>query len=300
MKPGDHIISSYGYANKSFEWARAHGGKTFVDAGNSHPANFWEILSVEHARWNSSQPPVALYHYRRSLAMMKYVDYVLSPSTYVTNSFLAQGFSPSRILRNIYPVDLNCFAPSKAPRPASRPLTLISTGMLSLRKGTPYLLEAFRIVRKKIPDARLLLTSQVQDNVKHVLRKYSDIRIEWLPSLPHAQLAERLRDADIFVLPSLEEGLARTVIEAMACGLPAIVTPNTGANDWIVSGQNGEVVPIRNPGALAEAILEWADRVRGAGIRQNMLQSPEEFSFEHFRKCFLTQLREKKLIDESN
>jgi glycosyltransferase involved in cell wall biosynthesis len=293
LKPGDHMISSYGYANECLKWIRTHGGKTFVDAGNSHPANFWEILSEEHARWRSNYPPVARHWIDRSLAMMEHVDYVLSPSTYVTNSFLARGFSASQVLRTIYPVDLNCFGPPRESRPASRPLTLISTGMLSLRKGTPYLLEAFRRVRKEISDAQLLLTRQMQDNVKPILRKYSDMPIDWLPSLPHAQLAERLRSADIFVLPSLEEGLARTAIEAMACGLPAIVTPNTGANDWITSGQNGEVVPIRDAGTLAEAILRWADRVRSPGRRQSMLPNPQEFSFAYFKKCFLAQLREK-------
>src|SRR5437764_516660 len=41
LRPGDHIISSYGYTNECFKWVRGHGGITFVDAGNSHPENFW-------------------------------------------------------------------------------------------------------------------------------------------------------------------------------------------------------------------------------------------------------------------
>ena len=45
LQPGDNVISSYGYANASFQWACAHGGKTFLDAGNSHPENFWNILT---------------------------------------------------------------------------------------------------------------------------------------------------------------------------------------------------------------------------------------------------------------
>jgi len=93
-----------------------------------------------------------------------------------------------------------------------------------LRKGTPYLLESFRIVQKKIPDARLLLTRTIQDDIKPILSRYADLPIDWSPPLPHAQLVERLQSADIFVLPSLEEGLVRTACEAMACGLPAILT----------------------------------------------------------------------------
>ena len=230
--------------------------------------------------------------------MLKDVDFVLSPSSFVTRSFLERGFEPERILRNVYPVDLTCFQPSKQERPKNRPLTIISTSSLSLRKGSPYLLEGFRIVRKSIPNARLLLTRVVEDSVKEILSKYSDLDIEWSPSLPHAQLANRLRSADIFVLPSLEEGLARTAIEALACGLPAIVTPNTGVNDWITSGQNGEDVPIRDSQAIAEAVFKWADRVCSPEPRHSMLPDPKEFSFLHFQQNFLEQLYEKGIVRE--
>ena len=153
LEPGNHIISSYGYANECFQWVRQHGGKTFLDGGNSHPDNFWDIIAEEHRRWNCPYPPVPRHHYERSVAMMEHVDYVLSPSSYVTKSFLARGFKPEQILRNVYPVNLSCFSPARESRPLSRPLTLICTGSLSLRKGTPYLLEAFRLVRSKIPGA---------------------------------------------------------------------------------------------------------------------------------------------------
>jgi alpha-maltose-1-phosphate synthase len=300
MHSGDYIISSYGYVNECFKFVRVHGGKTFLDAGNSHPENFWQTISEEHRRWKCSQPPVSPFWHRRSMAMLENVDFVLSPSSFVTRSFLERGVDSERILKTIYPVDLTSFQPAEHERPKSRPLTVISTGSLSLRKGSPYLLEAFRIVRKSIPNARLLLTRVVEDSVKDILLKYSDLDIEWSPSLPHAQLAERLRSADIFVLPSLEEGLARTAIEALACGLPAIVTANTGANDWIASEQNGEVVPIRDPHAIAEAILKWADRVRSPEPRRSMLPDRKEFSFSHFEQNFLTQLYGRGIVREGS
>jgi glycosyltransferase involved in cell wall biosynthesis len=291
LQPGDHVISSYGYVNECFKFARRTGGKTFLDAGNSHPENFRAILSEEHRRWNSPHPPVARHHYERSLAMMADVDFVLSPSSYVTKSFLERGFKPEQILKNIYPVDLSCFSPAREPRPKNRPLTLICTGSLSLRKGTPYLLEAFRLVRKKIPDARLLLTDTVMDNVKPVLAANADLPVEWSPSLPHPQLAERLRGADIFVLPSLEEGLVRAACEAMACGLPAILTPNTGANDVVRPDVNGEVVPIRDPRAIADAVFKWAEKILSPGWQPRVLFDTEPLSFEHFEREFIRQLR---------
>jgi len=113
--------------------------------------------------------------------------------------------------------------------------------------------------------------------------------------VPHAQLAQRLRSADVFVLLSIEEGLVRTALEAMACGLQVVLTPNTGASDFVETGHNGEVVPIRDPQAAAEAILKCWERARsGASPRVADLQ--EKLSFERFAKKFTTQLEELGLL----
>ncbi|HTA94944.1 MAG TPA: glycosyltransferase family 4 protein [Verrucomicrobiae bacterium] len=296
ITPGDHIISSYGYTNESFKFVRMHGGKTFLDAGNSHIENYWATVSEEHRRWNCTTPPFSPQWLELSRVMLAETDFVLSPSNYVTQSFLARGFKPERILKNIYPVNLSLFQPRTAPRPKNQPLTLINTGSLSLRKGTPYLLEAFRIVRKKIPGARLLLTSSVQDDVKPILARHNDLPIEWSPSLPHAQLAGRLQDADIFILPSLEEGLVRTACEAMACGLPAILTPNTGANDFVRSGVNGETVPIRDPQAIADSVFKWSEIILKPGYQPRVAIDRELLTFEHFEKTFIGQLRQNGFV----
>jgi len=296
LQPGDHIISSYGYANECFKWVRAHGGKTLIDAGNSHPEHFWQLLSEEHRRWKCHVPPVAPHWNRRAVEMMPHVDYVLSPSSFVTRSFLERGFKPEQILRNIYPVDLSCFVPAREPRPKNRPLTIISTGGLSLRKGTPYMLEAFRIVHQRHPSARFLLSRLVSDSVAPIMSQYGDLPIEWAPALPHPQLAARLQSADVFVLPSLEEGLVRTALEAMACGLPVILTPNTGANDFVLPGQSGTVVPIRDAPAIADAILEWGDRVMSSSAPPQRLFDTERLSFDYFEHEFIAQLKKRGLV----
>ena len=262
LKPGDHLLSSYGYVNESFKWVRRHGGKTFLDAGNSHPENYWEVVSEEHRRWNCPYPALPPHWCEQSKAMMEHVDYLFSPSTYVTNSFLARGFSPSQILPNIYPIDLHCFTPPVQPRPKTRPLRVICTGSLNLRKGIPYLLEAFVTVLRHEPQAQLLLSGEVTESLRPIFAKYQHLPIDWAPNLPHPQLAGRLRSADIFVLPSLEDGFGLTVAEAMACGLPVVVTPNTGSADLVNEGVNGSVVPIRNAAAIADAILSWWTKIQ--------------------------------------
>lgn len=296
LTPGDHILSSFGYANESFRWAREHGGKTFLDGGNSHPAHFWELLSEEHRRWNCPLPPVSPFWNRRSIEMMPHVDYVLSPSSFVTRSFVERGFRPEQMLRNVYPVDLSRFAPATAPRPKNRPLTIVSTGGLSLRKGAPYLLEALRLVHQRHSSARFLLTQNIADSATPIVAKYRDLPIDWAPGLPHAELAARLQSADVFVLPSLEEGLVRTALEAMACGLPVVLTPNTGANDFVRPGVSGSVVPIRDARATADAILEWSDRALASDAPPQRLIDAEPLTFAYFEREFMSQLQQLRLV----
>ena len=297
LQPGDHLISSYGYANESFRLVRSRGGRTFLDAGNSHIDQFWELVSEEHRRWGCQLPPASPAWYQRSLRCLDHTDYILSPSRWVTESYLARGFTTDRILQNVYPLNLDAFRPTSEPRPADRPLTLVCTGQLSLRKGTPYLLEAMRLVLKHEPDARLLLTDNVADSVRPILPKYADLPISWAPPLPHADLAKRLRQADVFVLPSLEEGLVRTACEALACGLYAVLTPNTGANDFIVAGENGEVVPPRDPGAIAAAVLRCWEQIQ-QGTTPTVIDLHQRLSFERFAQTLIGQLEHLGLIQK--
>ena len=195
-------------------------------------------------------------------------------------------------MQNIYAVNLSQFQPAAGPRPKERPLTLINTGGLSLRKGSPYLLEAFRLIRQQRPDARLILTQVVRDDMRAVLPRYRDLPIDWSPSLPHPALAELLRSADIFILPSLEDGFARTVTEALACGLPVITTPNTGASDFVQPGVSGEIVPIRDPQAIADAVLKWAEKILAPEWQPRVLIDTGKLSLEYFESTFLAQLQQ--------
>lgn len=292
LKPGDNIISSYGYANHAFKKVKRNGGFTMVDAGNSHPAHFWEVVSEEHAIWGVKRPPYPPHWNRRAREMMEDTDYVICPSRFVERTFLDRGFAPQQLLYAPFPTDLSLFRPEQGSAPAPAPLLVVCTGSVSLRKGFPYLLEAARLIRKD-RDVKLLLTDQVEPAMKEILATYSDIPIEWAPTLGHRELAARLRTAHVFALLSLEDGFARTVTEALACGIPAVVTTNTGAMDFIVEGKNGYVVPIRDPHAAAEAIIN-ASTLRGSGASEGT-ELPD-LSFAGFEKSFMAELNQKGLL----
>jgi glycosyltransferase involved in cell wall biosynthesis len=286
IEPEDNIISSYGYANFCFKKVKKLQGKTFLDAGNSHPAHFWDIITEEHRIWSVKRPPYPPHWNQRARRMLDYTDYIICPSRYVEKSYLERGFAKDRLLYAPFPTDLSLFQPDLESIPPADPLRVICTGSVSLRKGFPYLLEAIRLLRKD-RDVRLMLTDNVESSMLPILKRLDDVPIEWAPSLNHRDLASRLKKAHVFALLSLEDGFARTVTEALACGIPAVVTPHTGARDFIVNGKNGYVVPIRDAAAAAEAIQKAAD-IRFSGLRSDV-ELPD-LSFQAFESQFMKEL----------
>lgn len=281
IKPGDHLITSFSYANEAMKRVTEAGGLAILDAGNSHPANFWTIVNQEHKRWGCEVLPVPKFYHERSMVSAKRCNMVIGLSSFVTRSFIERGLPENRTFILPRPLDLSVFHPSDKPREKNRPFTIVCAGSLSLRKGIPYLFEAVRLIQKQVPNVRLWLNQLVTPTLAPLMDRYSDVPIEWFPRMSRTQLADHYRRADLFILPSLEDGLARAATEAMGCGLPVILSENTGAADLVTPGKNGEIVPICNADAVAEAALKWWERIE-AGEQIDANQIHNELRFERF------------------
>ena len=101
------------------------------------------------------------------------------------------------------------------------------------------------------PDTELALVGQLV-GVTTPLKPYAHL-FRHIPHLTRPDLAEAYRDSDVFVFPSLVEGMGLVVLEAMACGLPVIVSPN-GPGDLVRDGVDGFVIPIRDPEAIRDRL----------------------------------------------
>jgi glycosyltransferase involved in cell wall biosynthesis len=146
---------------------------------------------------------------------------------------------------------------------------LISVGRIDPMKGVAYLVEAFAEVLKELPSTRLILVGEGSDEekIKTMLheRGISD-RVVHAKNVSDRELFSYYNLADVFVTPTLYEGLPQVVLEAMACELPIVAT-DTGENSQVVKdGLNGFLVPPRQPHVMAEAVLKLYD----AGKRRSM------------------------------
>jgi len=248
-----------GYGSQSLRRAKAQGMTTVVQVVSSHPNFQNRLMREEFARWGQTWP-VWDAGLARMLREIDQADYILIPSDFVRESFLAEGIPESKLIQAPFGVDVSRFTPAKTSE--ARPFRVVFVGQVGLRKGVPYLLEAWK--RLGWRDAELWLVGRVLPEIKEVLKTYAElpgVRIVGFSGAP----ATAYQQADIFVLPSIEEGSALVTYEAMACGLPVVTTPNAGS--VVRDGVEGFIVSIRDPDALAERI----DQLRSdADLRREM------------------------------
>jgi alpha-maltose-1-phosphate synthase len=134
---------------------------------------------------------------------------------------------------------------------------VLFAGNVTLRKGFPYLLEAFAKVRHGAK--RLRVAGSVHPDMKSVLGRLPQDRVEFLGSVPQERLAQLMSTSHLLVLPSIEEGLALVQGQALACGCPVLCSTNTGGEDLFSNEIEGFIVSIRDEAALTDRMQRLAD-----------------------------------------
>ena len=251
LEPCDvfHCLSSFGLRSHRIAKER-YGALTVCDRGSSHIAFQDEILAEEYRRWGIPYQPIDRALVDRELQEYKECDLIFVPSTFVYRSFVQQGVPEAKLRKISYGVDLRMFRPMPKSDDVFR---VIYVGALSMRKGIPYLLEALSSV--SLPKLELWLIGAVQPEIKPFLAKYEG-KFRCFGEIPRAELHRYYSQASVFVIASIEEGLALVQAQAMACGIPVIATHNTGAEDLFTDGVEGFIVPIRNADAIRDRLLQ--------------------------------------------
>lgn len=162
--------------------------------------------------------------HQRRLVELAMADRVLVPSDHIASTLIAHGTPATKIRVIPYAADVRRFQPDPAKRHTSR-CTFLFAGGITQRKGIRYLLEAWRRVRR--PGWRLQLLGALPHDPGPLASLLDGV--ELLGRVGHSEVPVRMAAADVFVFPSLFEGSAVVTYEALACGLPGIVTPNAGS-----------------------------------------------------------------------
>jgi len=169
-------------------------------------------------------------------------------------------------------------------------------GRLKKYKGVQHLVRAMRYVTTKIPEAKLSIVGE-GDYRSELEELVKALNLQSVVSF-HGYVSEEekirfLKKAWVLVVPSVKEGFGIVVIEAAACGTPAIGTNTMGLRDSIIHGKTGFLVPYGKPKILAEKIHEiLSDGELGSRLSRNASEWGEKFSWEETLKKFETIIRQ--------
>lgn len=254
----DVVHAVMGSAIEPFELAEKTGALKVLDASNSHPTSFHGFWQRELDIWNpSARVSVTRRIFAQANREIHRADVVLCASTYVRDSMLYNGVPESKLAVNPFGVDLQQFVPREQLPAQPR---FLFVGSLSLRKGLQYLIPAFERLKQHYPAAELILCGQLYHaDFEPLYKRWQHLFIH-KRGLPHAELAKLMQTCTAFVFPSVEEGFARVIAEAMGAGLPIIATHNSGATTVVEDGKQGIIVPACAPGPVFEAMQKLIEQ----------------------------------------
>lgn len=189
----------------------------------------------------------------RKVQELELADVVVCPSKFVMDSLPEKSIDNKRILiapfgsPQLSAVDGNLSASGASKQ---KPLRVLFVGSMTQRKGLGDLFEALKLIGSAAVE--LVVMGQLVAPAEFYKKQFPAFIYE--AGRPHHQVLELMRSCDVFCLPSIAEGRALVMQEAMSQGLPLIITPNTGGADLIIEGETGFLVPIRSPEAIAGRI----------------------------------------------
>jgi len=283
---GRAVMGLYGYEDgclETFRAARKKGLKCFYDL----PIAYWEtvraLLEEERERLPEWEPTLVGTRDSREKLLRKteeldLADVVICPSLFVLDSLPASVRAEKHCL-------VAAFGSPPRNREAARrasesdKLRVLFAGSMTQRKGLADVFTAMKLLKRH--DVELVVLGSPIVPMEFYRRQYRDFT--YMSTRPHHEVLKLMQSCDVLVLPSIAEGRALVQQEALANGLPLIVTKNTGGEDLIVPGETGFLVPIRSPDAIAEKIAWLADhRERLPDMRRAAITQADEYPWQRY------------------
>ncbi|HEV7784346.1 MAG TPA: glycosyltransferase family 4 protein, partial [Thermoanaerobaculia bacterium] len=269
----------------TFRRAKRLGLTTLLDAPSIH-------RTAQDRLHGTSDPP----RLHRRIAAVKdgeiaLADHVLTVSELARQTYLDAGVPAEKVHAVDLGADLELFAPGMEDEPPGEGFVFLFAGATIRRKGFDLLLQAFDRAAAAEPAARLRIAGPRGD-LGHLLDGRAKDRIVFLGPRTQAELAAELRQADCLVLPSRNDSYAMVVPEALASGLPVLISEMVGAKDLVAEGRTGWIVPVEDVAALADR-MTWCVRHPEAvrALRPGCRRAAEAATWPAYARRFTDLLR---------
>ena len=225
----------------------------------------------------------------RKAQELELADMVVLASDFVKNSL---PLSASRKKLVMAPFGTPIIGDTKAReyvKDSNKPLRVLFVGSMGQRKGLGDLFAAMKLL--KTDAVELIVMGSIQAPLAFYRQQYQNFTYE--PGRPHAEVLELMQTCDVFCLPSIVEGRALVMQEAMSQRLPLIITPNTGGEDLVIEGETGFLVPIRSPETIAEKITWFLDnRSEIPRMGRNAQLHAKTYTWEKYGQQIVSGIRE--------
>ena len=255
-----------GFGGDSVKVAAQLGMVTLCDYSIAHAAVLFRLIENGGVLSGAALTPQLSRLWLDILADTEQADFVLVNSDFVKNTFLEQGWDAARLEVIYLGVDdafLEVVPTSRPNFVQTDPLRLMFAGGFERRKGAETVIATLSLLHDVRWTLEIAGVLDADANIDQDFLK--DPRISVTGWLPRTELARRMAAAEVFVFPSLAEGSARVVFEALAAGMYVITTPNAGS--IVQDGVHGRLIAPGDPRGLADAIREAAkNRVELAAI----------------------------------
>jgi len=244
------------------------------------------LLNEEHKRlpgWElESNDALSDKFIAREEAEWDAADLILCGSEFVREGIVQMGGPPERC--KVVPYGVDVLFPQRTLTARSGPLRVLTVGRVGLRKGSPYVLEAAKALKKEAV-FRMVGSIGVSPQAEAELRK----NIELTGPVPRSEIFRHYTWADVFLLPSICEGSATVTYEALSAGLPVICTRNAGS--LVSDGVDGFIVPIHDASAVIQVLSHFiAQPVRIGIFGARAKARAREFSIAGYSERLLRAL----------
>lgn len=250
----DLIVGVAGQTFRSFQVAGKTGAKRVLYCLNSYLPFMKQQLEEEKKFLGDTSQEMHPQMLRRFASECQQADLILLNSEVAKKTFIKAGFCSEKLAVLTPPVDTQKFRPTPKPDSVFRVLYI---GTINARKGVHYLLQAF--TEAKMPNSELLLvggvaTRRLKRLLQNALKQHNNLKQEhW--DFSDDDPTQVFGRCAVLVLPSVEDSFGLVALEAMACGLPVIVTSHCGVADVVQEGVNGFVVPPRDTSAITQKLI---------------------------------------------
>ena len=293
MPPCDVFHGWMGQSLGSLPVAKGLGASTLIENAGRHPGDFHRAPDEECDRFqikrSERSPLLPMALIRRMEREYEICDCIVVPSAVAQASFAKFGHGAKAAV--VFPgVDEQFFSPFSQPEQQTK-FRVCFTGRVELAKGAGYLLQAWK--RLALPNAKLVLALDIGPEMKSLLETYADSSVRMAGFLSARELLRHYRESDLFVLPSVNEGLAQVLLEAMASGLPVVASDLSGAGDCVTEGVEGLLTPARDVDRIAEAILwcyQHREETQAMG-RAARARIESQFTLSHYNQRMIALYR---------